>query len=186
MITLLKLSRGRKIMLAFVLMPGVVVIGISCARLYLCVVGQWASDGSWYYDPQLTIEVAEVGGTLMALSVPGLKPMFGIWYDKLRTSANSTFRRTNENPDPERLGYERKMSDSRRRSHWMHMQNGFLDGNVKTSVNADSSTARASSKGSNEDLVSARDIMVQTEVNQRSIPLRTMGPDNHGLEKVMT
>jgi len=47
MITLLKLSHGRKVMLALLLMPGVAVIGISVARLYLCVVGQWASDGSW-------------------------------------------------------------------------------------------------------------------------------------------
>ena len=65
----LKLSKERKIMLAFVLLPGTLVIIVSCVRLYLCVVGQWRDDGSWYYDPQVATEVAEISGTLIALSV---------------------------------------------------------------------------------------------------------------------
>lgn len=66
---ILKLSRERKIMLAFVLLPGTLVTIISCVRLWLCVVGQWRADGSWYYNPQIAIEVAEIGGTLIAISV---------------------------------------------------------------------------------------------------------------------
>lgn len=42
--------------------------------------GQWVTDGSWYYDPMLAIETSEIGGTLIALSVPGLKPLFGSWF----------------------------------------------------------------------------------------------------------
>jgi hypothetical protein len=53
------------------------VIIISCVRIYLVVKGQWVTDGSWYYDPMLAIENSEIGGTLIALSVPGLKPLFG-------------------------------------------------------------------------------------------------------------
>lgn len=68
-ITMIKLSKERKVMLAIVLLPGTLVIVISCVRLYLCVVGQWRDDGSWYYNPQVAIEVAEIGGTLIALSV---------------------------------------------------------------------------------------------------------------------
>lgn len=80
MIKSLKVSKRRKIQLSFVLFPGVLVIIISCVRVYLVVKGQWVTDGSWYYDPMLAIETSEIGGTLIALSVPGLKPLFGSWF----------------------------------------------------------------------------------------------------------
>lgn len=168
MIHLLKLSRGRKIMLAFVLMPGVAVIGISASRLYLCVVGQWASDGSWYYDPQLVIEVAEVGGTLMALSVPGLKPMLRLVHDKVRSMTNSSWRRSQDLSDPERLGYGQKLSEvsSRRRSRWMEY--AVFGGVIHTSVKADKTTN--SGKSDIEEVMDPRDIRVQTEVDQSSTP----------------
>lgn len=35
------------------------------------------ADQSWSYNSLLTIEVAEIGSTLVALSVPALKPFFG-------------------------------------------------------------------------------------------------------------
>jgi hypothetical protein len=53
------------------------VIVISIVRLYLVVEGQWQVDGSWFYNPMLVIETAEVGATLIALSIPGLKPLLG-------------------------------------------------------------------------------------------------------------
>ena len=173
MISLLKLSEGRKIMLAFVLMPGVAVIGISALRLYLCVVGQWATDGSWYYDPQLVIEVAEVGGTLMALSVPGIKPMLGLMYDKVRSTINPSWRRSRDQ-DLGQLGYEQKTSDAtcRRRSHWM--ENGYPGGDIKTSVSAEMAMVRGSSRMSAEDITESRDIVVQTEVDQQSIALESI------------
>ena len=31
---------------------------------------------SWSYNPMLAIEVSEIGATLIALSVPGIKPLF--------------------------------------------------------------------------------------------------------------
>lgn len=59
------------------MLPSVLVI--SSVRLYLVVKGQWAADGSWYYNPMLILETSEVGGTLLALSVPALKPLLGSW-----------------------------------------------------------------------------------------------------------
>ena len=53
------------------------VIGISSVRVYLVVVGQWNLDQSWSYDPLLAVENAEIGGTLLALCVPALKPLGG-------------------------------------------------------------------------------------------------------------
>ncbi|KAM0361232.1 hypothetical protein ACHAP4_001694 [Fusarium culmorum] len=52
------------------------VIAISIARLVLVIEGQWNTDMSWAYDPMLAIEVSEIGATLIALSVPGFKPLF--------------------------------------------------------------------------------------------------------------
>lgn len=47
-------------------------------------VGQWATDGSWAYDPMLAIETSEIGGTLIALSIPALKPLFGSWFSHIK------------------------------------------------------------------------------------------------------
>ncbi|TKA77227.1 hypothetical protein B0A49_03620 [Cryomyces minteri] len=108
MIRLLQVSLSRKIKLSFVLLPGVAVIIISIVRLYLVIVGQWADDGSWPYGPMLAIESAEIGGTLIALSVPALKPLFGSIFAKFTGTFhgsvkqsgtfNSTSRRTDGLP----------------------------------------------------------------------------------------
>ena len=45
------------------------------------------ADQSWSYNSLLTIEVAEIGSTLVALSVPALKPFFG----KVFTFLDGTF-----------------------------------------------------------------------------------------------
>lgn len=66
------------------------VIGISIARLVLVVKGQWDPDESWTYDPMLAIETAEIGGTLIALSIPGLKPMIDTWIRGYRTLLSSS------------------------------------------------------------------------------------------------
>ena len=76
-ITSLHISLARKLKLSTILMPGLLVIAISSARMYLVVVGQWEADESWSYDYLLAIEVSEIGSTLLALSVPALKPLFG-------------------------------------------------------------------------------------------------------------
>ena len=55
------------------------VIAISIARLYLVAIGQWEPDESWSYDPLLAVENAEIAATIIALSVPALKPLLGSW-----------------------------------------------------------------------------------------------------------
>jgi hypothetical protein len=59
------------------------VIIISSVRVYLVVEGQWRPDSSWNYNPMLAIENAEIGGTLIALSIPGLKPLFDRFFSKV-------------------------------------------------------------------------------------------------------
>lgn len=75
MLKVLEMPRRRKIQMACILLPGVSVVGISVARLVLVVLGQWQPDQSWTYNPMLGVEVAEIGATLIALSVPGVMPL---------------------------------------------------------------------------------------------------------------
>lgn len=65
------------------------MIIISAIRVWLVVRGQWASDGSWAYNPMLCIENAEIAGTLIALSVPALKPVFGNLFSHLTEYTSS-------------------------------------------------------------------------------------------------
>merc|ERR1712000_733634 len=74
MIWVLKISRRRKIQLGAILLPGILVVGISITRLVFVIEGQWNADMSWAYNPMLAIEVTEIGATLVALSIPGVKP----------------------------------------------------------------------------------------------------------------
>lgn len=54
------------------------VIGVSSARLGILSKGIYYDDQSWYYGPMLGLEGAEIGGTMMALSIPALK----VFYDR--------------------------------------------------------------------------------------------------------
>ncbi|KAK5116780.1 hypothetical protein LTR62_007454 [Meristemomyces frigidus] len=76
-IHILRVSLKDKLKLVCVVMPGLLVIAISVVRMYLVIDSQWVTDESWAYDPFLGVEVAEVGTTLIALSIPALKPFFG-------------------------------------------------------------------------------------------------------------
>ncbi|PHH91759.1 hypothetical protein CDD83_10403 [Cordyceps sp. RAO-2017] len=76
MLRVLEMPQRRKIQLGCILLPGSAVIAISIARLVLVVRGQWESDMSWSYNTLLAVEVSEIGATLIALSVPGIKPAF--------------------------------------------------------------------------------------------------------------
>lgn len=60
------------------------------ARLVLVAEGQWLSDQSWSYNPLLGVEVSEVGSTLIALSVPGLKPLFDKVFAQKRSGYTSS------------------------------------------------------------------------------------------------
>lgn len=75
MLRVLEMPRRRKIQLGCILLPGISVIAISITRLILVIEGQWKADQSWSYNAQLGVEVAEIGATLIALSVPGVKPL---------------------------------------------------------------------------------------------------------------
>ncbi|KAJ5552099.1 hypothetical protein N7494_001477 [Penicillium frequentans] len=72
----LQVSSDKKVKLSFVLLPGVLVIVISAVRVWLVVKCQWATDGRWAYSPMLCVENAELAGTLIAISVPAVKPTF--------------------------------------------------------------------------------------------------------------
>ncbi|KAK4569801.1 hypothetical protein LTR86_002770 [Recurvomyces mirabilis] len=90
-IHVLRISLKDKLKLVFVVMPGLLVIAISVVRMYLVVVGQWEADESWAYDPFLAVEIAEIGSTLIALSIPALKPFVGsvfAFLDRNRTDEN--------------------------------------------------------------------------------------------------
>ncbi|EFZ02302.2 hypothetical protein X797_000198 [Metarhizium robertsii] len=76
MLKILEMPRKRKLQLACILLPGLGVVGISITRLVLVIKGQWEADMSWSYNPMLAVETSEIGATLIALSIPGIKPIF--------------------------------------------------------------------------------------------------------------
>ncbi|KFY24561.1 hypothetical protein V493_05172 [Pseudogymnoascus sp. VKM F-4281 (FW-2241)] len=94
LVSMFKASRMRKFKLSLVLFPGVLVIVISCVRLYLVLEGLVAIDISWPYGPMLAIESAEIGATMIALSVPALKPLFGSIFAKFTNSHESRSKST--------------------------------------------------------------------------------------------
>ncbi|CAG8196066.1 unnamed protein product [Penicillium salamii] len=92
----LHVSMNKKIKLSIVMFPGVFVIVISAVRVWLVARGQWEPDGSWAYNPMLCVENAEIAATLVALSVPALKPVFGSLFAHLTeyTSSHTRSRST--------------------------------------------------------------------------------------------
>ncbi|OAQ92537.1 proteinrelated to integral membrane protein pth11 [Purpureocillium lilacinum] len=76
MLRILEMPKKRKVQLGCILLPGIAVIAISITRLVLVILGQWQTDMSWSYNPMLGVETSEIGATLIALSVPGVKPLF--------------------------------------------------------------------------------------------------------------
>lgn len=90
----LHVSLKRKAQLSLVMFPGVLVIVISAVRVYFVAIGQWTDDGSWAYNPMMAIENAEIAGTLIALSVPALKPVFGNIFTQLTEYSLSTRNRS--------------------------------------------------------------------------------------------
>lgn len=135
---------------------------ISCARLWLCVVGQWRSDGSWYYDPQLVIEVAEIGGTLLALSVPSYKPILSRWYGQMKSTVE-----VSRGP-----GSKYAEGGSRRKSSIPGLWGPqAADSKLKTSIQSGGQTT-VSRQSSDNSLLSPDDnIYVTTDVDLRSIPM---------------
>ncbi|RDL30430.1 Uncharacterized protein BP5553_10308 [Venustampulla echinocandica] len=89
LVSMFRASLMMKLKLSLVLFPGVIVIVISCVRLYLVLEGLVAIDISWPYGPMLAIESAEISATMIALSVPALKPLFGSLFAKFTNSYES-------------------------------------------------------------------------------------------------
>ncbi|KAF0321191.1 integral membrane protein pth11-like protein [Colletotrichum asianum] len=83
MLRMLEMTRKRKIQLGCILLPGILVVAISVVRLILVINGQWQPDQSWIYSPLLAIEVAEIGATLIALSIPGIRPLVEETYNRV-------------------------------------------------------------------------------------------------------
>ncbi|KZF25824.1 hypothetical protein L228DRAFT_266268 [Xylona heveae TC161] len=79
-IKMLQIRWKEKLKLSCILFPGVLVIIISCVRLDFVIQGGFLVDMSWAYSPMLAVETSEVAGTITALSVPALKPLFGSFF----------------------------------------------------------------------------------------------------------
>ncbi|KAK0625862.1 hypothetical protein B0T14DRAFT_471319 [Immersiella caudata] len=62
-----------------VLMMGALTTGISLLRLSLARQNAVSLDPSWEYGPALAVQGAEVGMTLIAISLPGVGPLWDGW-----------------------------------------------------------------------------------------------------------
>ncbi|KAI5303147.1 hypothetical protein KEM56_007857 [Ascosphaera pollenicola] len=82
----LRTTVKRKLQLTLVMFPGALVLVISAVRVWLVDIGQYKADQSWQYNPMLAVENAEIAGTLIALSAPGLKPLLGLVYHEVSSS----------------------------------------------------------------------------------------------------
>ncbi|KAI5458738.1 hypothetical protein BGZ63DRAFT_456532 [Mariannaea sp. PMI_226] len=90
MLRVLEMPHRRKVQLACILLPGISVIAISITRLVFVIEGQWQTDQSWSYNALLGVEVAEIGTTLIALSVPGIKPLLDKYILRKDPNGDST------------------------------------------------------------------------------------------------
>ncbi|KAM3453403.1 hypothetical protein MY3296_003811 [Beauveria thailandica] len=136
MLWTLEMNRRRKIQLASILLPGILVIAISIARLILVIRGQWEADMSWEYNPMLGVEVAEIGATLIALSVPGVKPVFDRFVlgkkNTGETSGSTGHRKQNKTTDSGAT----KLGTLRQRSEHLASRDEMVAPNYETAVSA--------------------------------------------------
>ncbi|OBT54500.1 hypothetical protein VE04_10293 [Pseudogymnoascus sp. 24MN13] len=157
LVGIFRASLMMKFKLSLVLFPGVIVIVISCVRLYLVLEGLVAIDISWPYGPMLAIESAEIGATMIALSVPALKPLFGSLFTKFTNSYESRSKST-------RNGNSVALSGRLGHSH-----KGLKDGSAIANLNpyqqAASETTIRGGKG-NQLTGSDDDLLVGPDVNR--------------------
>ncbi|KAJ4144504.1 hypothetical protein LMH87_003385 [Akanthomyces muscarius] len=136
MLWTLEMSRKKKIQLGSILLPGILVIAISIARLVLVIRGQWEADMSWEYNPMLGVEVAEIGATLIALSVPGVKPIFDKFVlgkkDVSDASGSTGNRMQNRTTDSGAT----KLGTLRRRSQQLGSREEIFNPNYQAAVSA--------------------------------------------------
>ncbi|PHH52446.1 hypothetical protein CFIMG_002844RA [Ceratocystis fimbriata CBS 114723] len=123
----LDMNRKRKIQLTCILLPGVFVIGISVTRLVFVIKGQWEADMSWSYNPMLAIEVSEIGATLIALSVPGIKPVFDLFCGRLKSASKVSYAsaRSRFQPNSQHLSSTENLKSMYHRNREGHGRGGF-------------------------------------------------------------
>lgn len=130
------------------------MIIISAIRVWLVVEGQWDSDGSWAYNPMLCIENAEIAGTLIALSVPALKPVFGNIFSHLteytssHTRSRSAGRPRGHSKPASGLGSHTR--DDKRLLNWSrlgHEDYEMMPSEVSVTKDVNESTASSQSPG---------------------------------------
>ncbi|OAQ62444.1 hypothetical protein VFPPC_06931 [Pochonia chlamydosporia 170] len=105
MLKALELPGKQKLQLACTLLPGVLVIGISAGRIVLVFQYgfQYYTGFQFAFLKLLCIEVAEISATIIALSVPGVKPMVDKYIlRKGKDSASSECSTPSENKSNER------------------------------------------------------------------------------------
>lgn len=77
-------------LISMISLPSSRDIIISSVRVYVVVEGEWYPDNSWDYDPMLSMENAEIGGTLIALTISGLKLLIDKVFSELDGIAENT------------------------------------------------------------------------------------------------
>ncbi|PFH59272.1 hypothetical protein XA68_12612 [Ophiocordyceps unilateralis] len=72
------MDRKRKVQLSCIFFPGLIVVFISIARIALAIIWDWETDDDFIYAflSLLVVEVSEIGVSLIAISLPGLRPLF--------------------------------------------------------------------------------------------------------------
>ncbi|KAF7519245.1 hypothetical protein PCG10_010107 [Penicillium crustosum] len=152
----LHVSLEKKIKLSFVMFPGILVIIISAIRVWLVARGQWDPDGSWAYNPMMCVESAEIAATLVALSVPALKPVFGNLFAHLTEYTSSHTRSRSRSTKIPSLGHSKTVGsgavssnrDSKRLINWSKI--GKDDYEMMPSEISVSRDTRAASRASDE------------------------------------
>ncbi|KAF5121148.1 hypothetical protein E5D57_013484 [Metarhizium anisopliae] len=95
----LKLARKQKLQLAGILLPGILVIGLSAMRVVLVINYGDESDEKIEFQfsflKLLCVEVAEVSATIIAVSVPGVKPLVDKYILRKEKEAESSTWKSN-------------------------------------------------------------------------------------------
>ncbi|KFZ01760.1 hypothetical protein V500_00626 [Pseudogymnoascus sp. VKM F-4518 (FW-2643)] len=126
-------SLMRKFKLSLVLFPSVMY-------LYLVLEGLVVIDISWLYGPMLAIiESAEIGATIIVLSIPALKPLFGSIFAKFTNSYES---RSNSTRNGNSVALSGRLGHS-----YKGLKDGSAIGNLNPYQQAASETTIRGGKG---------------------------------------
>ncbi|EQL02552.1 hypothetical protein G6O67_006294 [Ophiocordyceps sinensis] len=101
MLKALDMPRKRKVQLACILLPGIAVVGISISRISFVIAFQEQTPDAFDFAflRLLIVEVSEIGATLIALSIPGVKPLVDKYILRKDIGSQSGGSRTCSNRD---------------------------------------------------------------------------------------